>query len=244
MSLKINTITVPFILNVSVNAYLLTSNDGFVLIDTCRGGKRRAVEEALRTAGCQPGDLKLIVLTHGDFDHSGNARYLGERFGAPIAMHHDDVGMVEFGDMTWNRNKPNIVIGTLMDLLYKLGEADRFGPQVLLREGDDLRDYGLEATVVEIPGHSKGSIGLLTPDGHFFCGDLLANTGKPDLWSIIDDRQAAQASVDKLKGYAIKTTYPGHGRPFPMAEFWVGWSDVGGQVVDHAERADGQQQGA
>ena len=124
--------------------------------------------------------------------------------------------------MTWNRNKPNIVIGTLMDLLYKLGDADRFQPQILLGEGDLLAGYGLQATVIELPGHSKGSIGILTSDGRLFCGDLLANIGKPDVWSIIDDRPAAQASIEKLRGYAIEMAYPGHGRPFPMAEFWAG----------------------
>lgn len=224
MSLAIKTITVPFIFNVAVNCYLVSANDGYVLIDTGRGGKRREIEGEIRAVGCQPGNLKLIVLTHGDFDHSGNARYLGHRFGAPIAMHGDDAGMVEFGDMTWNRNKPNIVFGTLMDLFYKLGEADRFRPQVLLQEGDTLAGYGLEATVVEIPGHSKGSIGILTREGHLFCGDLLANMGKPDIWSIIDDQEAAQASIARLKGLAIQKAYPGHGQPFPMTEFWAGQS--------------------
>ena len=222
MTLKIRTITVPLILNFTVNCYLVHVGDGFVLIDTGRGGKRVDIENAIRAAGCERGDLRVIVLTHGDFDHCGNARYLGEKFGAPIAMHEDDAGMVAFGDMTWNRQKPNIIVGTLMDLFYKLGESDRFRPDVLLKEGDTLAEYGLEATIIEIPGHSKGSIGILTPEGHFFCGDLLANVRRPAVWSIIDDQAAAQASVDKLASYPVEITYPGHGRPFAMAEFWVG----------------------
>ncbi|RLI67201.1 hypothetical protein DRO91_10540, partial [Candidatus Heimdallarchaeota archaeon] len=31
------------------------------------------LERELEKAGCKPGDLKLVVLTHGDFDHTGNA---------------------------------------------------------------------------------------------------------------------------------------------------------------------------
>lgn len=218
----VTTITTPMILNVHVNCFLIHAGDDFLLVDTGRGGKRDAVEQGIMDAGCRPGDLRLILLTHGDFDHSGNARYLSQRFGTPIAMHRHDAGMVEFGDMTWNRHKPNIVIGTLMDLFYKLGESDRFTPDVLVAEGDDLAEYGFEATIVEIPGHSKGSIGVLKPAGDFFCGDLLANTKQPDVWSIIDDEAAAKASVKKLKRYPIQTVYPGHGRPFPMAEFWAG----------------------
>ncbi len=45
--------------------------------------------------------LKLIVLTHGDFDHTGNAVYLRQRLGAPIAIHAGDAGMPERGDMFW-----------------------------------------------------------------------------------------------------------------------------------------------
>ena len=222
MSLIVKTITVPFIFNITVNSYLIPIEDGFVLIDTGRRGKRQEIEREIQAAGCQPGDLRLILLTHGDFDHSGNAHYLGQTFRAPIAMHRDDVGMVEFGDMTWNRNKPNIVMGALMDLFYRLDEADRFSPDVLVAEGDDLAKYGLQAQVVEIPGHSQGSVGFLTPNGEFFCGDLLANTKRPDIWSIIDDQEAAQASVEKLRSYPIERVYPGHGRPFTMANFWAG----------------------
>jgi glyoxylase-like metal-dependent hydrolase (beta-lactamase superfamily II) len=217
--MEIKTITVPFFLNVSVNCYLITAGDSFVLIDTGRGGKRKAIEEALAEAGCQPGKLKLIVLTHGDFDHSGNAAYLREKFEAEIAMHADDAGMVELGDMTWNRNKPNIVFRTLFALFYKLGESDRFTADRFVNEGDDLGQYGLDAQVLSVPGHSKGSIGLLTSGGDLFCGDLLANTKKPDIWSIIDDQPAAESSVEKLMGYQIDTVYPGHGQPFPMDQF-------------------------
>ncbi len=217
--MEIQNITVPFVLNVSVNCYLVTVDDGYVLIDTGRGGKRKAIEGALEEAGCRPGNLKLILLTHGDFDHSGNAAYLREKYAAEIAMHADDAGMVEHGDMTWNRRKPNVVFRALLGLLYTLGESDRFTADRFVDEGDDLGQYGLNAQILSVPGHSKGSISLLTSDGDLFCGDLLANTSKPDLWSIIDDQGAAEASVEKLMGYEITTVYPGHGQPFPMEAF-------------------------
>lgn len=86
-------------------------------------------------------------------------------------------------------------------------------------EGYDFSENGFDAKVLEIPGHSKGSIGILTTSGELFCGDLLANVGKPDIWSIIDDSDAAHASVEKLKSFHINTVFPGHGHPFPMELF-------------------------
>lgn len=216
--MKISTITTPFIFSISVNCYLVKTSETTILIDTGRGGKRATIENALESAGCRRGDLGLIILTHGDFDHSGNAAYLRDKFETKIAMHFDDLGMVELGDMTWNRKKQNLVVGALFSLLIRLGESDRFTADIFLKEGDDLSDYGFEATVIELPGHSKGSIGLLSPGGDLFCGDLLGNQKRPELWSIIDDPVAAAASLDKLKGLDIETVYPGHGKPFAMEE--------------------------
>jgi len=131
-------------------------------------------------------------------------------------MHNDDSGMVEHGDMFWNRKKPNLLIRLISGLLFRLNKSDRCKPDVYLEDGDYLSGYGFDAKILSIPGHSKGSIGILTSDGNFFCGDLLANTGKPDLWSIMDDPPTANASVSKLKSLEINTIYPGHGKSFTM----------------------------
>ena len=218
MQQEINAIPIRFILNIYVNCYLIKTGDGYILIDTGVPSKRRFIEKELESAGCRPGNLKLIVLTHGDKDHCGNASYLRKKFGAKIAMHHDDSGMVEHGDIFWNRKSPNPLI-RLFKPFFGLSKADRFEPDLHVDEGYDLNEYGFDAKVLHIPGHSKGSIGILTNGGDLFCGDLLANTSKPDLWSIIDDTTTAKASVRKLISLDINTVYPGHGEPFPMDKF-------------------------
>jgi hydroxyacylglutathione hydrolase len=133
-------------------------------------------------------------------------------------MHQDDFGMVERGDMFYSRNRSNRLLGTLCSLLFGFGKSERFRPQVSLTDGSDLSCYGFEASVLSLPGHSKGSIGIRTPAGALFCGDLLENTKRPALGSIVDDAAAAAASVEKLKGLAISIVYPGHGKPFALAE--------------------------
>ena len=60
------------------NCYLLLTENGYVLIDTGRKSKRKKLEQELISAGCKPGNLDLIILTHGDFDHTGNCAYLRE----------------------------------------------------------------------------------------------------------------------------------------------------------------------
>jgi hydroxyacylglutathione hydrolase len=221
MPQEIKTIRLPLPYRLgTVNCYLVETDAGYVLIDTGGSNKRTELEKELLSAGCQPGNLTLIVLTHGDFDHSGNAAYLRKKFGAKIAMHHDDSGMVERGDMFGNRQKGNnILTRRLVPILFGFGKSERFTPDFYLDEGDDLSDYGFDARVLHIPGHSKGSIGILAAGGDLFCGDLLECTGRPALNSIMDDLAAGNASVESLKSLTINTVYPGHGEPFPMETF-------------------------
>jgi hydroxyacylglutathione hydrolase len=220
MPQKIKTITLLLRYKLgSVNCYLIETDTGYVLIDTGSSNKRTDLEKELISAGCKRGSLKLIVITHGDFDHTGNAAYLQREFGTKIAMHYDDSAMVERGDIFWNRKKGNILIRMIAPILLGFGKSARFKPDLYIEDGYDLSGYGFDAKVLHIPGHSKGSIGILTAAGDLFCGDLLINGDRPGLNSIIDDRAAAEASVEKLKRSRVSTVYPGHGSPFPMELF-------------------------
>jgi hydroxyacylglutathione hydrolase len=215
-------LALPFRLG-SVNCYLVDNQSGFLLIDTGGANRQAELERGLESAGCRPGALKLIVLTHGDFDHSGNAAYLRQKFGARIAMHACDAGMLERGDMSWNRKKGRFLLGKVVPILFKFGKSERCKPDIYLRNGDALTEFGFDARVIALPGHSSGSIGILAAAGGsspgsdqaLFCGDLLDNTRRPVLNSIMDDLEAANASLQILKSLAIHTIYPGHGQPFP-----------------------------
>jgi len=216
----IRTITPPVLFGLSdVNCYLVETDAGCILIDTGASTGCADLEEQLESEGCKPGRLALVILTHGDFDHTGNAAYLRRRFGARIAMHHGDAGMVERGDIFWNREMGNVLLGWMSRILFGFGERERFTPDLYTGDGYDLSEWGFDARVVHIPGHSKGSIGILTAGGDLFCGDLLTNRGKPELNAIMDDPAAAMASIERLGSLGIHTVYPAHGEPFPMEEF-------------------------
>jgi hydroxyacylglutathione hydrolase len=203
----------PFLM-ASVNCYIVKTDSGCILIDTGCANSRRELEREL-SVGCAD-NLKLIILTHGDFDHSGNAAYLRQKFGARIAMHRKDSGMVERGDIMEGRGKGPFLAKILAPFVLRFGRSARFKPDFYLEDGDDLAEYGLEAKVIHIPGHSRGSIAILMGSGQLFSGDLLVKKNRPVRNSLIDDPVAADVSITKLKKLKIKTIYPGHGRPFPM----------------------------
>jgi hydroxyacylglutathione hydrolase len=211
------------ILNLGVvNAYLLKTDAGFLLVDTGPANQRAAIERELENAGCQPGDLNLILATHADEDHVGNCAWLRQKYAVKIAMHRAEVDAAQKGDPALNKEIPRNLMGTLVRFLvrlFTLKPEDRFTPDVLLEDGDDLSGYGLDARVVHIPAHSNGSIGVLAPGGEFFCGDLLTNSRHPAPGMGIFDTVEFETTIAKLKLLNIQTVYPGHGKPFAWEQF-------------------------
>ena len=208
------------------NCYLVKTDSGYILIDTNFPFQRSKLKEELERVGCKPENLNLIVITHGDIDHTGNCAYLREKYKAKIAMHAGDTEMCMKDGITRDRGKmpkglplPLMMLWLFRGFLrFAIGQMlwrkpfDRFEPDLLLEDGQSLAEYGFDAKVLYTPGHSKGSISILTGSGDLICGDMFNNVRGRILKSIDKDR------FEKLKELGIGTIYPGHGEPFSMEQ--------------------------
>ena len=192
------------------NCYLLSGEDGSILIDTCNYKDGPKILERIKDKS-----VKLILLTHGHFDHVSSAKYLAKRLNVPIAMSEKDVPIIGKGE-------DSILLGTttfgkLMSRFSKpvlqKSTYSKFIPDVLLKEGQDLSAYGVKAHVVELPGHTKGSIGVITDDGEIIVGDAMFNIMRPTVARIFEDEKTMRQSVEKIKKSGAKTIYVGHGNP-------------------------------
>ena len=207
-----------------VNCYLVKGDDGYILIDTGFFFRRKAIDGVIEKAGCKAGDLKLIIITHGDTDHAGNAVYFRDKHGAKIAMHREETAATEKGSLRFNRKLDKRSARTLMAILLfslpfaGLTKSARFKPDVYVEDGDDFTGYGFKAKALHVPGHTKGSVAILTEDGDLFCGDLLKSNGKAEKNNLIDDEAEMDESIERLKGMDIRKVYPGHGKAFKMEE--------------------------
>lgn len=221
-----------------VNCYLLKGESGFVLVDT--GGhlvtdkqftnRRDLLLKKFEAIGCKECNLNLIVLTHGDNDHACNAKYLRERYHAKIALHEDDLKLVEkpalhewmnsFQYRSFAYKLIFRVLGkTITNVMQKtIEDFESFAPDILLEDGFDLSAYGIDATVIHLPGHTKGSIAILTKGGDLIAGDTFVNNKKPSPAPNAIDFKQLSSSIQKLRNYAIETIYPGHGDPFGFKE--------------------------
>ncbi|MCI9586934.1 MAG: MBL fold metallo-hydrolase [Oscillospiraceae bacterium] len=194
----------------NVNCYIVENGSGGVLVDTGRREFARRVLEA-----CRRYRVRLIVLTHGHFDHAENAAFLSEALGVPIGMSGRDLDLISS-----NANQAlsaETLLGKVV-LSASLREFSRrsmrvFEPEVLLQEGDCLTDYGIDARIVALPGHTEGSIGLDVEETNLVVGDALMNMFYPTVSMLFHNREAMLESAEKISTLGRRMLYFGHGRP-------------------------------
>ena len=135
-----------------VNTYVVSEKGAktCVLIDP--GAEEEAVQAALGGRG-----VSAVLLTHAHFDHMMNAQPWLSR-GAKLYVHELDASAL--GD-------PELNLSPLIGERLALPPAD-----VLLREGDEVREAGLTFTVLHTPGHTPGGVCYLCGKT-LFCGDTL-----------------------------------------------------------------------
>ncbi len=219
-----------------VNSYLVKTNKGLILVDT--GGhlildkqfdnRRDILIGLLDKYGCTPENLQLIVLTHGDNDHATNALHISKKYQAKIAMHKSDISLVQKPNIdeamkSFNYRSPifKIVFALMKTKIKKLMQKtiedfEPFTPDILLSNGDSLIDYGFDAKIIHIPGHTDGSIVILAKNGELIASDIFANIKKPELAPNAYDFKLLKQGAEKLKSMNVTTVFPGHGDAFKM----------------------------
>lgn len=95
---------------------------------------------------------------------------------------------------------------------FKRDKVEPFEPGVFLTDGDALDSYGVKATVIGLPGHTKGSIGVLIGNSDIFVGDALMNLVYPVKSMLYGDREDMIRSAEKISTFRSATVHFGHGR--------------------------------
>ena len=157
--------------------YKLTDTD-IVLMDTGYARlDRSALVNLIEGNGFR---LRGIICSHAHFDHTGNVRYLQQRYGCQAAAQIIEAGISVNPD-AYRANYVALTYGkSREDLLEECFPAGVIIPA----DAGHLDFCGARFGILQLPGHSAGHIGVVTPDGVAYLGDCL-----------IDEEQIAAAKL-------------------------------------------------
>jgi len=191
------------------NVYLVSEGENSILVDTCRESYRDAIIEK-----CKGKNVRLIILTHGHVDHVQNAAFLSQELNAPVAMHKGDYELIR--DNWAEPMSAQRLLGKIILMLSKKSfERDKiepFEPLVFLSDGDTLNEYGIPATVIELPGHTRGSIGIKVGETDVIVGDALMNMIYPAKSPLYGDKAQMEKSAAKISTMGEVMIHFGHGK--------------------------------
>lgn len=183
---------------ISTNCYIIeTGAQGAVVIDP--GDSAQRIKAFLDKKNLT---VKLILLTHGHFDHIGAAAALD----APVYIHESDAPMLT---------------SDILNLLCDFSDEGEIAPirmDKALKDGDVIVVDDLTFTVMHTPGHTMGSVVYLLND-YMFSGDTLfcGNCGRTDF--VGSDPELMKLSLLRLAALdADYTVLSGHGESTTLSE--------------------------
>ena len=192
------------------NMFHLRGRDRDLVVDTGMGLAR--LSDAIAV---EPGKPLLALATHIHVDHVGSLNEFAERAGpassaAAFAAMDDALTYADMYRVLADPVSQPPAPGWQVDA-YRIEPAPL---TTLLAEGDivDLGDR--QFRVLQLPGHSPDSIGLLDEhDGLFFSGDAIYDD------TLIDDlpdsdRVAYRATMARIAELPVLTAHGGHGESF------------------------------
>jgi glyoxylase-like metal-dependent hydrolase (beta-lactamase superfamily II) len=187
-----------------VNCYILGDEETKEAVVIDPGGDEAEILDVLSRNKLQ---LKLIIDTHGHFDHVDANQPLKDATGAKIAIHVADAQMLD---------KPS------SEAMFFTGNRLRLSqPDILLNENDILTFGKYRLKVLHTPGHTPGGISLILEDHPYvYVGDLLfaGSIGRTDFPGGNYD---ALINAVRTKIFPLGdnyTVYPGHGPVTTVAQ--------------------------
>ena len=135
---------IHYVGSTNAGAFLVTTPEGHILIDTGYPKTESWVRESIEQLGVKVADIKLILNTHAHSDHVGGHAQFKEWTGARVLTSRADATVIADGGRSDFRNDGRE--------LWKPLKADG-----LIGQGDEVRLGGVTLVAHMTPGHTKGN---------------------------------------------------------------------------------------
>ncbi len=202
LSMQVHPIQTPM-----ANAYLIETSQGLLLIDAGPRFAPKRILQAITALGHTPQDLKMILITHADADHTGGLAALAKATGAPIGASETAARAIEKGISSRPINLPGWLLWLMNPMLTSTPlQIDR-----ILKPGDMVLDV-LE--VLDTHGHTPGHLSFYAADEKvLFSGDSVLRHGEllePSKGVFCWDEAQAKQAADRQLALDPEHIYSGH----------------------------------
>ena len=211
------------------NATLLVNGSNSVLIDTAVRGHLKKFKRMFQRFGLKPGDVKLIILTHTHYDHTGNLHALVKLTGAKVLVHRNEYENLKNGFIPIPHGQgfyTRLVTRLGRWLMPKFASPRPFTADLVNGGEFDLASYGIDAKIISTPGHSAGSQSVLLGD-ILISGDTFINLRNGIIFPhFAEDPVTLLKTWRRIYDLGVKIIYPGHGprlkveKTFPVYDHW------------------------
>ncbi len=131
-----------------LSAILIAGNQGLILLDGGLEQSAALIDANIRKLGFKTEDVKLIVNSHGHYDHAGGIAALQRASGATVAASPSGADALQRGENTTD------------DPQYGFGKAENGFPPVknvkVIKDSEVLTVGNISITAVFTPGHTPG----------------------------------------------------------------------------------------
>ena len=210
-----------------VNNFLISSEAGYILIDTGYDGSFPRFMKGLEKRRIAPGDIKYVFLTHAHDDHAGFLNAVLAATDAQVILHPKAVEGLKRGQNSFEGGCSSRLAFLFCKVLALFGHGEhRFPPireeyldRLVAIDSDRFRALDFPFEIMQTPGHTADHISLRVGD-KLFCGDAAMN-GFPSvrrtiIW--IEDLRQYRQSWETILRKAPVWLYPGHGKPFRASD--------------------------
>jgi metallo-beta-lactamase class B len=155
--------------NTSIGAWLITSNDGYILFDTMNSedDAKNLIIPEIQKAKLDPMKIKYLVFGHNHFDHTGGGEYVQRVTGAKAVMHRDDWEIYlkssgRGGGRGRGRGDASADAAAAPPP-QPAAPLPKMKRDIDATDGMTLTVGDITATIFQMTGHTPGSIGMVVP---------------------------------------------------------------------------------
>lgn len=214
--------------NQSNNMYLIEIHEGYIMIDTGLKSQYSKFSSELSNHGIGLEEIKYVFITHAHKDHVGFLKDIIRDTAAKIILHPHAVNKLKVGENSFEGGFSNffawVLFRTKKAVFKKTHRFDMIHDEsrfiIASESNQEMLKELTSAQILDLPGHTKDSIGLILEDEVLFCGDAAVNniTGQYRIIHWIESVIDYKESWVKMINSDFSMVYPTHGKPFSKNE--------------------------